>query len=345
MSTEAPEPTENGLAGGRIEDQVRACLVRSGTSRFIVVNRQDAPSDLDERTLALELFGGNSVADGLGGDHYQLNKLAIWQQTLGGELEFTFFSLAPGSRVVSRGAQCGHAAVAVALVSEGRRPASERGGPVRVRNVDTGQILEVSPRSAADEPIGSCHARIIHEPPVSMANGTELVVSATDHDEIRWEAVAAGNIFALIPGRQLLDDPKRRREIQAVTLEWARTESVPNASEEFVRSITYDVQWETPTHARIDAVCHNGDERHNSLPVSGSSALCDHLTLKRLLDRDFPTTPDREDIEFVFHVTSVSGTEVVEVHASHRSGSWTIQSTSCTTNARLLIEGIAFLSP
>ena len=345
MPTELPESSQKKFANARSEDQVRTCLVRSGTSRIIVVNRQDAPSGIDPATLALRLFGRNSVADGLGGDHYQLNKLAIWDQASSGGFEFTFFNLAPGSRMVSRGAECGHAAVAVALVIETERPPSERGAPVRVRNVDTGQILEIISREDADQDAVACLAKVLHDPPISMSNVVELSAPSATSDEIRWEVVPAGNIFAMVPGRNTCEDRALRREIQAVTLQWALSSSVPNAGEEFIRTISHDVQWMDPTHAQVHAVCHNGEERHNSLPVSGSSALCNHLTLQHLVSSDIPTSEDRTEVDFEFELNSISGTEAVQVHASHRSGSWMIDSTSCNTNARLLIEGTAFLSP
>ena len=345
MPTELPESLQKKFANARSEDQVRTCLVRSGTSRIIVVNRQDAPPGIDEETLALRLFGRDSVADGLGGDHYQLNKLAIWNRASGGGFEFIFFSLAPGSRSVSRGAECGHAAVAVALVIETGRPPSERGGPVRIRNVDTGQNLEITARKDADQDAGACLAKVLHDPPISMSNVVELSAPSATGDEIRWEVVPAGNIFAMVPGRNTCEDRALRREIQAVTLQWALSSSLPNASEEFIRTIAHDVQWKGPTHAQVHAVCHNGEERHNSLPVSGSSALCNHLTLQHLVSSDFSRSEAPAGVDFDFELTSVSGTEAVQAHASQRSGSWMIDSTSCNTNARLLIEGTAFLSP
>lgn len=323
---------------------MRTFLVRAGTSRIIVVNRHDAPSGIEDRELALRLFGKDSVADGIGGDHYQLNKLAIWDRAADGGFEFTFYNLAPGSRSISRGAECGHAAVAVALVAGPDRPDAGPDDPVRVRNVDTGQVLEVVPRKDDDAPAGARLARILHEPAISMTPGTGLVASPASRDALRWEVVPAGNIFALIPGRRTCDDPVVRDEIQATTLQWARTRELPNAGAEFIRAISYDAKWETADRCRVEAVCHNGVEQHNSLPVSGSSALCNHLAVERLAGGDFDPSPNEEDLELEFDLISVSGVEIVTVQATRRSGEWQVVSTSCSTNARLLLEGTIFLS-
>ena len=344
MPTEVPDSPLWRSTGARREDLVRTRLVRAGTSRIIVVDRRDAPADVDDADLALRLFGRDSVGDGLGGDHYQLNKLAIWRPTASGGFEFTFFNLAPGSRRVSRGAECGHAAVAVALVAGPDRGPGESGTPIRVRNVDTDQILDVSPRTGPEDPFGARLARVIHDPPVVAARGVELAMPPDSAKEIRWEVVPAGNLFALVPGVDTCEDGDVRETIQSMTLEWARTAAVPKARKEFVRTISHDVRWLDDAQARVEAVCHNGAERHNSLPVSGSAALCNQLAIDRMLGSDFAMPGDPEEVDFEFDVRSISGGEIVRVHARHRSGSWRIESTSCNTHARLLIEGTAFLS-
>ena len=344
MPTEVPDSPLWRSSGASREDLVRTCLVRAGTSRIIVVNRSDAPSGVEDSNLALRLFGRESVADGLGGDHYQLNKLAIWNQATSGGLEFTFFNLAPGSRRVSQGAECGHAAVAVALVAGSDRSNDGSSQPIRIRNVDTGQVLEVAAPSGDRDRPGDCVARVIHEPPIVAGNHTELEAPTGSGGQLHWDVVPAGNIFALIPDRKACDDPRARREIQASTLEWARTSGLPNAREEFIRAISYDATWEQRDRCRVEAVCHNGVERHNSLPVSGSSALCNQLVLDRLESPEFAPPRDRDELEIEFDLTSVSGVEIVTVEARRRSGHWEIASTSCTTNVRLLFEGTAFLS-
>lgn len=340
MPTEVPDSPLWKSSGAGSEDAVGTCLVRSGTSRIIVVNRRDAPSGIEDSDLALRLFGRDSVADGIGGDHYQLNKLAIWNRHATDGIEFAFFNLAPGSRRVSRGAECGHAGVAVALVAGPDRPDE----PVRVRNVDTGQLLEVASHWASKGRSGAFLAKVIHDPAITVMNEAELVATSPTGDELRWETVPAGNIFALVPSLNTCDDEAARRQIQRVTLEWARDTGRVNASAEFIRTISYDARWEDAARCRVDAVCHNGSEKHHSLPVSGSSALCTHLAVHRLRSAGLPPSTDPNRFRIEFDLTSVSGTETVTVEAERRSGDWGILSTSCSTNARLLLEGITFLS-
>ena len=340
MPTEIPDSPLWRSSGAGPEDLVATCLVRSGTSRIIVVNRGDAPSGIEDSELALRLFGRDSVADGIGGDHYQLNKLALWNRHATDGIEFAFFNLAPGSRRVSRGAECGHAGVAVALVAGPGR----LDGPVRVRNVDTGQLLEVASHEASKGRSGAFLAKVIHDPPITVMNEAELVATSPTGEVLRWETVPAGNIFALVPGLNTCDDEVVRRKIQTVTLEWARDTGHDNASAEFIRTISYDARWEDAGRCRVDVECHNGSEKHNSLPVSGSSALCTHLAVHRLRSAGPPPSADPGRSRIEFDLTSVSGTEIVTVEAERRSDDWEIVSTSCSTNARLLLEGTMFLT-
>ncbi len=191
---------------------------------------------------------------------------------------------------------------------------------------------------------GAFVAKVIHDPAITVMNDVELVATSPTGDELRWETVPAGNIFALVPGVNSCDDEDARRTIQTVTLEWARDTGHAKASAEFIRTISYDARWEDAARCRVDAVCHNGPERHNSLPVSGSSALCTHLAVHRLRSAGPPHSADPGRSRIEFDLTSVSGTEIVTVEAEHRSDDWGIVSTSCSTNARLLLEGTMFLS-
>ncbi len=281
------------------------------------------------------------MADGLGGDHYQLNKLAVWGSTAGNEVDFTFFALAPGSREVCRGAECGHAAVAVArVVAEG----STDGTPVRVRNVDTGQRMEVAPATVGEGFDGRCCGSIVHEPPLPPVEAVAMGPIPGHGERPGWEVIHAGNVFALVPGISTCDDQPRRRRIQAETLDCARQAGVRNARPEFVRTISFDLQWLSETRARIDAICHNGDQRHNSLPLAGCAALCNRLACLRLEELRVDPNAGPADIAFGFEAGSPSGVEEVGVSMRSDQGSWRIHTTSNSTSVRLLFSGTAFLA-
>ena len=320
---------------------VPSCLVRAGTSRFIVVDRRHAPPGASDREIAAGLFG-STVADGLGGDHYQLNKLAIWRATAENEVDFTFFALAPGSREVCQGAECGHAAVAVARVVAEEE--ERHGTPIGVRNVDTGQRMEIAPESAGDGFDGQCRGTIVHEPALPPIEAMAMGPIPGHGERPRWEVVHAGNVFGLVPGISTCDDQPRRRRIQAETLDCARQAGVRNASPEFVRTIAFDLQWLSETRARIDAVCHNGDQRHNSLPLSGCAALCNRLSCLRIEELRIDQGVRSSEIAFDFDARSPSGAERVGVSMRFDSGSWRIHATSNSTSVRMLLRGEAFLS-
>ena len=271
-----------------------------------------------------------------------------WRYGIGadsGDFEFAFFNLAPGSRSVSRGAECGHAAVAVTVVAGPTRPDHELGEPVRIRNVDTGQILEVPAGSGEVNPLGSCRAKILHEPPIGRLDEVELTTMSSAGKSLHWTVIPAGNIFALVPNCSTCNDEAIRRDILSTTLQWARDSGLPNGSEEFIRTICHEPHWEEVSRCRVEVVFWNGVERHNSLPVSGATMLCNHLALERLASSDGRPPDDLDEIEIEFDVNSITRMESVTVHARRIRGSWVIVATSCSTTARLLFEGTAFLTP
>ena len=320
---------------------IRTSLVRSGTSRFIVVDRRDIPAGMADRHVAAGLFG-ETVADGLGGDHYQLNKLAIWTPTGPNEVGFTFFSLAPGTRSIAQGAECGHAAVAVARVAA---ETIRTDGRLVVRNADTGQRMAVGLDPEGGIADGDRTGTVVYDPPLPPVDAFRAGPPAgREEEDVSWEIVHAGNVFALVPGSRTCDDADLRRLIQAETLDWARRTGVSNASPEFVRTIAYDIRWTAETAARIDATCHNGDQRHSSLPISGNVALCNHVAHLRIDDLAATSSTDGGDLVFSFETRSQGGVEDVGVELARRPEGWMIHSTSSTTNVRLLFQGTAFIA-
>ena len=178
------------------------------------------------------------MADGLGGDHYQLNKLAIWRSTAENEVDFTFFvwhrevarSAGSGMRARGGGGRPG---------GRGRRAAGRRSG----RNVDTGQRMEIAPESAGDGFDGQCRGPRLPLPPSRRW---------------RWDRFPATGKASLGGGprgkrlrpgarNSTCDDQPRRRRIQAETLDCAGQAGVRNASPEFVRTIAFDLQWLSET--------------------------------------------------------------------------------------------------
>lgn len=334
-----PASSSSRVPDGRAA--IRTSLVRSGTSRFIVVDRRDLPAGMADRHVAAGLFG-DTIADGLGGDHYQLNKLAIWIPTGPNEVEFTFFSLAPGTRSVAQGAECGHAAVAVARVAA---EAIRTDGRLVVRNADTGQRMAVDLDPEGGIADGDRTGTVVYDPPLPPVDASRMGPLSGRDGDLGWEIVHAGNVFALVPGSRTCDDADLRRLIQAETLDWARRTGVSNASPEFVRTISYDIRWISETSARIEATCHNGDQRHNSLPISGNVALCNHVAHLRIRDLAATSSTDDGDLAFSFETRSQGGVENVGVDLARRPEGWMIRSTSSTTNVRLLFRGTAFIAP
>ena len=127
------------LPRGRI---IELSVVHAGTSRVIVIDADSIEPGRAPEDVAFQVLGGRHSYDGLGGDHYQLNKVAIYGVTEEDRVDFHFFNLEPDGESIVCGAECGHAAAAIATDACMRRPDRFKSDRVRMRNLATNQEVE-----------------------------------------------------------------------------------------------------------------------------------------------------------------------------------------------------------
>ena len=335
MSSNLDGPTPlriDPIRDSELDHLVEAFVVRSGTSRIIVVDGRTLPSGMEPPEIADHLLGRGDLDDGLGGEHYQLNKVAIWKSSSEGVAEFHFFNLDPTLKTITVGSECGHAAAEVGMVAAISEPKRFDPIAVPIQSLDTGQRFEFHSHDSGRCWNGPCTLRLLAEasPPSIHA----AVAAQAHREDIPFEVVHHGNSFALVPGISGLESAAIRRQIARTTAEMASRDRRTNNGPEYVRVMPYEIEWLSDTTATVTATCFNGEVRHKSLPISGAIALCDLLALKRASES--PRFGDLEALRFEFELQSPHGTKPGNVELVRRHGSWMVDWTGYDAEVRLL---------
>jgi 2-methylaconitate cis-trans-isomerase PrpF len=127
---------------------LRCTIMRGGTSKGLILRRDDLPSDERRRdSLILSIFGSpdRRQIDGLGGADPLTSKVAIVgpPTRASADIDYTFGQVLVDKPHIDYGGYCGNilAAVAAYAVDEGFVPGSEHCSRVRVHVTNTGRIV------------------------------------------------------------------------------------------------------------------------------------------------------------------------------------------------------------
>jgi hypothetical protein len=127
---------------------IRCVVMRGGTSRGVIVERDALPADDEQRNIVVaQMFGAGSAGqiDGLGGGLPNTSKVAVVGPSAddAADVDYLFGQVAVQTASVDFSGTCGNMASAVGLyaVEEGYTADSADPGHVRIRDVGTGQIL------------------------------------------------------------------------------------------------------------------------------------------------------------------------------------------------------------
>ncbi len=149
-----------------MQAQVRAVLMRGGTSRALVLRAEDVPVDrVQQDALLLAAMGspdphGRQV-DGVGGGHPLTSKVAIIGPSArdDADVDYTFAQVVVDSPTVERRSNCGNISAAVGpfALDEGMVEASEPTTRVRIFNTNTQKLIvaEVPTRGETFDPEGA----------------------------------------------------------------------------------------------------------------------------------------------------------------------------------------------
>jgi methylitaconate Delta-isomerase len=136
------------MANPTAGQDIRCVVMRGGTSRGVIVERDALPADDEKRNVVVaQMFGAGSAGqiDGLGGGLPNTSKVAVVGPSAddAADVDYLFGQVSVQTASVDFSGTCGNMASAVGLyaVEEGYTAGRADPGHVRIRDVGTGQIL------------------------------------------------------------------------------------------------------------------------------------------------------------------------------------------------------------
>ena len=136
------------MANPTAGQDIRCVVMRGGTSRGVIVERDALPADDEKRNVVVaQMFGAGSAGqiDGLGGGLPNTSKVAVVGPSAddAADVDYLFGQVSVQTANVDFSGTCGNMASAVGLyaVEEGYTAGRADPGHVRIRDVGTGQIL------------------------------------------------------------------------------------------------------------------------------------------------------------------------------------------------------------
>lgn len=310
-------------------------MVRSGTSRLVVLRADQLPSDRARHKVILDLMANELATDGLGGQHYQSNKVAVvGRRDERHDFTFQFYQVDPKARRLYSRMECSNAASAsaVAAMLDDVTP-SGAGGCFRTVNLATKQQVELVPPAAqwwcGDWGVRFVGLRHLWE---HMTETREPF--AFDHHglAVRGDIVEHGNIFVMTALPVDKVDPGLVSALAALGDAYAvRVGHPPSPS----KVLIYRVASATKSGMVCDATCFSEGQQHHSLPGSAVMAMGAFLTANGLLQ--LPQDAPAAETRFRFH--HPSGEMQARVHLVRGHKHWKIDSTSFETPVRLLLHG------
>ena len=148
------------LSDGR---PIRCVVMRGGTSRGLFFHEHDLPQDRDLRDRVIMAAVGAPdprQVDGLGGADMLLSKVAIVSGSSESsiDIECEFANITPGKDRPTYGTNCGNLVAAVALfaIDEGFIASHADGAAIRIRNRNSGDLIEARTGLLASEVGSSC---------------------------------------------------------------------------------------------------------------------------------------------------------------------------------------------
>ena len=310
-------------------------IIKSGTSRFVVLREEELPVGRTRGKIILDLLANAISTEGVGGQHYQSNKVAVMGPGRGeASFVFHFYQVVPESRRLLSKMECSNAAsssgLAAMLLGVARAGSNHT---MKSVNMATDQAVELVP------PEGDCWAG---DWGVRFTNLHYLWSHLTRSAQpfrfkhrgviVNGEIVSHGNVFVMtnLPMGSIRPDL-----VKALTRrgeDFARKLGHPDT---LPKVLVYDVKEKSGLELRCDATCFSEGQQHHSLPGSGAMALGAFLTARGYL----PLPEKSRNAKTVFRFTHPSGKLTARVHLSRGSAHWEIHATSFDTPVRLLMYG------
>lgn len=327
-------PILQAPSGPLLNRGLKSAIIRSGTSRFVVVSGSDLPRSNSRGPLLASLVAGETSADGLGGEHYQLNKIVVVDADAQHGFSFCCYQLDRATKRLLAGVECANAASAAALflmVSGGLQPTAQ--GTLWGRNRGTGQLVQLTGLTPHVIAGGDVAVRFLFENQELMFSGSSPRLAAVDGLSVPFWVLGRGNtfVFAAISPHSIGDEA-----VQALTQAGA---NVAGAAVGPIKLICFEPASRSSTGAVINAVCYSNGELHGSLPGSGMMNLTALLAGEHLEEE----RPVGASGEFIYVLQHPAGHSSVKTGWVHGEGGYQAEWAELETPARVLMNGQAIV--
>lgn len=309
-------------------------IIKSGTSRFVVLRDDEIPQGGSRHKLILDLLANAISTDGVGGQHYQSNKVAVIGKGRGdASFTFHFYQVMPESRRLFSKMECSNAATVSALLAMLLGVARKNShGTLRSVNLATNQFVELTPSETCWDGDWSVRFTHLHHIWSDMTRAARSFRFTMGGARISGEIFRHGNVFVMtrLPMEKVTPEIvaalNKRGEI------FAKRAGHPGT---LPKVFIYDPKGQEGRIMDCEAVCFSEGQQHHSLPGSGAMALGAFLTARGHL----PLPEKGRAASTVFRFTHPSGTLKARVHLFRSPSHWQIDSTSFETPVRLLLHG------
>ena len=322
----------------RFDEAICDCaLINSGSSRTLCLNGHHVTDylGLADPQISHQLFGDDIA--GLGGNHYQANKLVIVR---GGadehSISFRFVQYDAESETVIYGAECSNAATSAAVFALSQQiVVADHNYCIHAYNEGSGQSI----RLVAEDPwrFSNGRWRIIFDRQPGFDNEKSVCLRADCGGKtLEFTLVEKGNLFAFV-------------EIPASEID----ENVLRGIQESVEQHTGQLEYSAPkiiffesTHvwanqAWINAVCVFRGQRHRSIPGSAAMCLAGFLAQRRSAAA-LGTEWLAEELHL--NIRHPGGVLTVTVNGEISDGRYQLRNTQIETSVRTLLMGSLFLN-
>ena len=342
-----------GLLTTRSPRVVLCAIIDCGTSRIIVMDGNNFPGEENDesRNLILsQILFGDEDSRGLGGEHYQLNKIVLLSKPnscLQNEFSFQFYQGDKQHSRIFSGLECGNATAGAALFALlTRMVIPNKSGVIQALNEGTGQRSQISPVSIEQLWKGHWRVRFIHDEllsnclsPTKDVRRNHILVKG---HPVYYTIIAYGNRFVLVNAHSSIATSSLVEQLSEISCSTS-VNMLDNAQDtkSATKIIFYEVRSCELTNIYVDAICFYAGEQHKSLPGSGAMCLAAFLASEQLKEHHF--LDDSES--FTFSIQHPSGVLNVNVSWQLSEGGYRIISTEFITPVKLLFSGETIVYP
>lgn len=255
-------------------------IIKSGTSRFVVLREEELPAGRTRAKIILDLLANAISTDGVGGQHYQSNKVAVMGPGRGeASFVFHFYQVVPQSRRLLSKMECSNAAsssgLAAMLLGVAR---ANRNRTMKSVNEATNQAVELVP------PEGDCwegdwgvRFTNLHHLWSHMTKSAQPFRFKHKGVTVNGEIVSHGNVFVMtnLPIAKITPDL-----VKALNKRGEDFAGKIGHPDTLPKVLVYDVKEKSCSEVRCDATCFSEGQQHHSLPGSGAMALGAFLTAR-----------------------------------------------------------------